>query len=107
MIESGVTKENVSIHCNMFFDELKSGVYMIGIGGVSMSALAMLLHERGIPVCGSDCAESHFTGRLRDIGIGVSIGDEEKIEQDVVVYTGAVLTGIRNCKRQKKRENAY
>lgn len=74
----------------MFFDELKTGIYMIGIGGVSMSALALLLNARGIPVRGSDCRESDFTSRLRLAGIPVSIGEDEAISENIVVYTGAV-----------------
>ena len=102
LFRSGVTDDKMRIHYNMFFDELKSGVYMVGIGGVSMSALALLLHERGISVCGSDCTENHFTKRLKEVGIGVSIGDGEKIEQDVVVYTGAVLDGHPQLQEAKK-----
>lgn len=68
------------------------GVYFVGIGGVSMSALALLLHGRGIPVRGSDCAEGPFTRKLKREGIGVSIGEEEEIVEETVVYTGAVTT---------------
>lgn len=63
---------------------------MIGIGGVSMSALAMLLHDCGASVRGSDIRESDFTRKLRKKGISVSIGEDEEITENVVVYTGAV-----------------
>lgn len=63
--------------------------YFVGIGGVSMSALALLLHERGVRVRGCDARESEFTRRLRERGIPVAIG-EEAIREDVVVYTEAV-----------------
>ncbi len=66
------------------------GVYMIGIGGVSMSALAVHLLSRGYRVRGSDRAESKRIRYLRGFGIPVSIGEEEKISEQIVVYTGAV-----------------
>ena len=80
--------------------------YFVGIGGVSMSALALLLHDRGISVRGSDLTESDFTNALRQRGISVHIGESEEIVEDTVVYTGAV--GPRNpqleaAKRAGKR----
>lgn len=64
--------------------------YFVGIGGVSMSALAMLLASRGLRVRGSDAQEGRFTKLLRERGIPVSIGDGEEISEDAVIYTGAV-----------------
>ncbi len=64
--------------------------YFIGIGGVSMSALAKLLHGEGFSVRGSDDAEGEFTRELRALGVPVSIGRAEEIAEDTVVYTGAV-----------------
>lgn len=62
--------------------------YFVGIGGVSMSALACLLHEKGVRVRGCDARESAFTQKLRARGIAVCIGEEE-IDEDTVVYTEA------------------
>lgn len=77
----------------MNFSEIRafSGVYFIGIGGVSMSALALCLHERGFCVRGSDAAESGFTRKLRARGIPVHIGEGEEITEGLVVVTGAIL----------------
>lgn len=69
---------------------LYKGCYFIGIGGVSMSALARLLHDRGIPVRGSDATESSFTCALRESGIPVHIGESEDMAEDTVIYTGAI-----------------
>lgn len=55
-----------------------------------MSALALLLRDRGCRVRGSDLVESDFTLALRRSGIPVHIGESEEIEEDAVVYTGAV-----------------
>ena len=75
----------------MFADRhsLAGGCYFVGIGGVSMSALARLLHERGVPVRGCDDAEGHFTRELKAAGIPVALGEDEEIFEDTVVYTGA------------------
>lgn len=65
-------------------------MYFIGIGGVSMSALARLLHERGVLVRGSDERESGRTRQLRACGIPVHIGVDECVEESLVVITGAI-----------------
>ncbi len=80
--------------------------YFIGIGGVSMSALARLLHENGACVRGSDAAESDLTRMLARCHIPVSIGDGEKIEEDTVVYSGAIKEGhpqLEAARRAGKR----
>ncbi len=89
----------------MNFAEIKhfSGVYFIGIGGVSMSALALCLSERGFSVRGSDAAESSFTKKLRDRGIPVHIGEDEAVTEGLVVVTGAILPEHRQL-QQAQRE---
>ncbi|MFO7947957.1 MAG: UDP-N-acetylmuramate--L-alanine ligase [Armatimonadota bacterium] len=66
--------------------------HMIGIGGVSMSALAHALHDRGITVKGSDIRTSDRIQKLQDLGITISIGhDAESVgNADVVIYTTAI-----------------
>ncbi|MCL2409427.1 MAG: UDP-N-acetylmuramate--L-alanine ligase [Oscillospiraceae bacterium] len=54
--------------------ESRAHAHLVGIGGVSMSALAEILHTRGIPLSGSDMAESPNVSRLRGLGIPISIG---------------------------------
>lgn len=72
-----------------FLETCAGGVYFVGIGGVSMSALAGLLSERGIRVRGCDARESVFVRELRQRGIAVTVGEEE-ITEPTVVYTEAV-----------------
>jgi len=48
--------------------------HLIGIGGVSMSPLAEILHDTGIEISGSDIAESTSVKNLRELGINISIG---------------------------------
>lgn len=82
--------------------ELKTGtrVHFVGIGGVSMSALAELLHQRGCHISGSDRQASALTDRLKTFGISVKIGHAaENIQNaDVVIYTSA--TDPANPERQ-------
>lgn len=77
-----------SIRWSMFFEG--KAFYFIGIGGVSMSALARLLRDRGARVRGSDRNASAYTRALGRAGIPVCIGEDEEITEENVVYTGAV-----------------
>ncbi len=54
--------------------EAKKHCHLIGIGGVSMSPLAKVLHDRGIPVTGSDQSDSAAVRDLMAQGITVHIG---------------------------------
>lgn len=67
-------------------------VHMIGIGGVSMSGIAEILHQWGFIVTGSNNVQTSVTNKLNTNGIQVFIGHEPKnIENaDVVVYTAAI-----------------
>ncbi|MDE6059346.1 MAG: UDP-N-acetylmuramate--L-alanine ligase [Clostridia bacterium] len=80
----------------------KQSWYFIGIGGVSMSALAQLLHSRGANVSGSDAVESSFTQKLVSLGIPVSIGDNGYIYADNVVYTGAIEENQKQLKAARE-----
>ncbi len=68
-------------------------VHFIGIGGISMSGFAELLHSMGFTVTGSDRSESRITRHLEDLGIQVVYGQDEKNitdSMDLVVYTAAI-----------------
>ena len=68
-------------------------VYFIGIGGISMSGLAMILKNRGFSVAGSDRSASSITEGLEKDGIHVDIGQRrENITEDIdlLVYTAAI-----------------
>ena len=67
-------------------------IYLIGIGGTGLSAIARLLLERGYQVSGSDRAASSFTEDLIRAGAVVSIGHAaENIHgADLVVRSSAV-----------------
>lgn len=67
--------------------------YFIGIGGISMSGFAELLHDNGFTVRGSDAAQSKITKHLASLGIQIVYGQKyENITSDIdfVVYTAAI-----------------
>ena len=67
-------------------------IYMIGIGGTSMSGIAEILNHLGFTIAGSDVNASAATDKLIDHGIHVTIGHNVNNLQgcDLVVYTAAV-----------------
>ena len=68
-------------------------IHFMGIGGISMSGLAEILHAKGFTVVGSDAHESAITDHLTSLGIQIAYGQRaENITPDinVVVYTAAI-----------------
>ena len=67
-------------------------VFFVGIGGISMSALAHILQNDGYSVAGSDFKESETIQAVREMGISVVIGHaaENVSGAGLVVYTAAV-----------------
>ena len=67
--------------------------FMIGVGGVGMSAIARILARQGHIVVGSDRARSHLAADLEKDGITLYIGhnaDHVDKSFDTLVYTNAV-----------------
>ena len=68
-------------------------VHFIGIGGISMSGFAELLHTAGFTITGSDWHESKITKHLESLGIQVvyeQVAENITKDIDLVVYTAAV-----------------
>jgi UDP-N-acetylmuramate--alanine ligase len=67
-------------------------VHIIGIGGVSMSAIAETLHSWGHIVTGSDAKASDLTDRLIEHGIKVTIGNnpDDAGKADLIIYSAAI-----------------
>ena len=67
-------------------------IHMIGIGGISMSGIAEILHSCGFIVTGSDSSQSETTDKLIRNHIPVKIGhDIKNLEKsNLVVYSAAV-----------------
>lgn len=72
--------------------DTKNTIHFVGIGGVSMSALAETCAARGLSVRGSDMNNGVYTERLRALGIDVRIGHsaENADGADVVIRTSAI-----------------
>ena len=71
----------------------KINVFFCGIGGISMSGLAEILHSRGFKVSGSDMKSSNLTDSLEAKGIKVFIGQRSSNitdDIDLFVYTAAI-----------------
>jgi UDP-N-acetylmuramate--alanine ligase len=75
--------------------------HFIGIGGIGVSAVARILHEKGYQIQGSDVRESQLTLALREKGIPIFIGHQaSNIDgADVIVYSTAVP--VNNIERQE------
>ena len=67
-------------------------IHFIGIGGISMSSLALIVKKGGYKVSGSDITPTHITRKLENAGIEVFVGQSEKNikSPDLVVYTAAI-----------------
>lgn len=73
--------------------------HFVGIGGISMSGLARILHDWGYTVTGSDRQASAATDLLQKLGIEVQIGHEEGAmagRADVLVVTPRAIPGAPN-----------
>ena len=68
--------------------------HFIGIGGAGMSGIALVLHERGVAVTGSDLKRSRYVRELLRAGIDVRIGHDaqniDELQPDVVVVSSAI-----------------
>ena len=85
-------------------------LYFIGVGGISMSALAKFLSSCGYIVSGSDAYQNEETDNLAFHGVKVFIGEDEEraalAEADAVVFTDAIPlehTELKKAKQLKKR----
>ena len=69
-------------------------IYFIGIGGISMSALAKFLSMQGYEVSGSDGVRGEETEALAFHGVRVFIGADERRKEletaDLIVYSDAI-----------------
>lgn len=89
-------KENI-------FNKYKN-IFMIGIGGISMSGIAEILRSWNINVSGSNNVSSNVTEHLLSIGVDVKIGHDAKniTNQDLVIYTAAISNDNPELLRAKE-----
>ena len=68
-------------------------IHFIGIGGISMSGFAELLHSMGFVISGSDRQKSPITDHLESLGMTIAYEQVAKNitdDIDAVVYTAAI-----------------
>ena len=88
-------------------------VYMLGIGGIGMSALARYFASMGVVVCGYDRTSTALTDALQSEGIAISFRDDvaslpaalQKNDRLLVVYTPAIPA--ENSLLKYFRENGF
>ena len=80
-------------------------IYMTGIGGAGMCALAQLLTGMGYEVEGSDNLTSDNTERLKTQGITVHIGHDPKNIGDAKLYVYSAAIPEQNCELTYARKH--
>ena len=67
-------------------------IHLIGIGGISMSAIAETLKNWNFTVTGSDLTQSKITDNLNNHGIHTTIGHdlENSKKADLIIYSAAI-----------------
>ena len=69
-------------------------IHFIGVGGTGMSGIALVMHERGYTVTGSDLKTSRYVRELSRAGIEVTVGHDpatiDRVSPDVVVISTAI-----------------
>ena len=87
----------------MFHPDMVKRVWLVGIGGIGMSALARYFHRMQMPVAGYDRTPSAVTDALTNEGIEVFFSDDPELihhsfrhkEGTLVIYTPAVPASQR------------
>ncbi len=80
-------------------------IYIVGIGGIGLSALAQLYKHAGAEVSGSDRSEQPTTKLLREKGIDIFIGHDAAnvpLDAGLLVYSDAIPED--NPERARARE---
>lgn len=79
-------------------------IHLIGIGGINMSAIALLLKHDGNHITGSDSQNSEIIENLRNNGIDITIGlNPDTInDTDIVIYTKAISDENEELVRAKE-----
>ena len=82
-----------------------NNIFFIGIGGISMSGLAVLLKSKGKNVSGSDLVKSNITKNLKKQNIKVYYSHRASSVKgsDLVVYSGAISNSNPQMKYAKAK----
>src|SRR3989338_2864127 len=85
--------------------KIPQNIYMVGIGGIGMSALAQMLVHQGKNIAGSDREESPTTKLLGEKGISVAIGHDSCLipaDAELLIHSDAVLSDNQERMRAKE-----
>jgi UDP-N-acetylmuramate--alanine ligase len=84
--------------------EIPDSVYILGIGGAGMSALARLLLARGVRVSGSDAKDSRRLDALRALGAHCVVGHDAANVGDVGAVVVSTAIADSNVELRAARE---
>ena len=72
----------------------ESPLHLIGIGGIGMSGIAKLLHQKKVPITGSDRSESPITKALASNGIPIQMGHAPQLVLNAkgIIVSSAIET---------------
>ena len=84
----------------------KKNIHFVGIGGIGMSAIAEVLHQKGFSITGSDISENQIIKRLKKKGIKIFLNHTAKniIKVDLLVYSSAIKANNIELKMAKKNK---
>ncbi|MBE6550839.1 MAG: UDP-N-acetylmuramate--L-alanine ligase [Ruminococcaceae bacterium] len=84
--------KKITEYCENTIRKIQGKVFFAGIGGISMSAIAEYLLDRGVDVCGYDANRSYICDRLSSKGIDISYTFKEEMYEGVelAVFTNAI-----------------
>ena len=82
-------------------------IYMLGIGGIGMSALARYYKSMGYAIAGYDRTKSRLTFQLEKEGMAIHYEDRPELlpeSIDMVIYTPAVPHDLKEFEALRQRE---
>lgn len=84
--------------------EKKYRIHFLGIGGISQSAIALILKSKGHFVTGSDCTKNLQTKKLEEVGISVTIDGVSPFikDADVIVQSASIHDDDKELMLAKK-----
>lgn len=106
-VRGKIFKEEILKYKKTLFLEKGKSIYMIGIGGISMSGIADILVSMGYKVSGSDRVSSSITDKLEKQGIKVYVPQQASNITDgidFIVYTAAIKEDNEEMIEAKKRK---
>lgn len=98
----------VPVHTINKLTAVSGGVYLIGIGGIGMSAIARYFNTQKIKVSGYDKTQTALTSQLQQEGIEIHFEDDINLVPkmvEMVVYTPAIPANHKGL--QYYRSNNY